>query len=110
MVIMQNSIAVIQPTLFEGGPGGGAAYDSFATNTPLIVSDIAVNLELKDDYPEILYFKAKSSNDLAQEMTLSLEIQKKHKGYDILLKESTKRLIALRQTLIKAIKNTIEGD
>ena len=30
IALLKNSIAVIQPTLFEGGPGGGSAYDAIS--------------------------------------------------------------------------------
>jgi glycosyltransferase involved in cell wall biosynthesis len=44
--IMKGALAVIQPTLFEGGPGGGAVYDAVSLGVPALVSDIPVNREL----------------------------------------------------------------
>lgn len=44
--LLKNSIAVIQPTLFEGGPGGGSVYDAQSMGVRCIVTDIAVNHEL----------------------------------------------------------------
>jgi glycosyltransferase involved in cell wall biosynthesis len=44
--IMKRAMAVIQPTLFEGGPGGGAVYDAVSLGVPALVSDIPVNREL----------------------------------------------------------------
>lgn len=64
--IMKKAIAVIQPTLFEGGPGGGAVYDAVALGVPAIVSDIPVNLEINDD--GIIFFAAGSASDLAAKM------------------------------------------
>jgi glycosyltransferase involved in cell wall biosynthesis len=64
--IMRGSIAVIQPTLFEGGPGGGAVYDAISINTPAIVSDIPVNREI--DMGSVRYFTAASPDDLADKM------------------------------------------
>lgn len=64
--IMRESIAVIQPTLFEGGPGGGAIYDAVSTNTPAIVSDIPVNREI--DIGVVNFFTAGSVDDLATKM------------------------------------------
>ena len=52
--IMYNSIGVIQPTLFEGNPGGGIAYNALAMDIPIILSDIAVNKEL--DYKKDSFF------------------------------------------------------
>lgn len=66
LAIMRESIAVIQPTLFEGGPGGGAVYDAVSTGTPSIVSDIPVNREI--DIGDIRFFSAGSAEDLAEKM------------------------------------------
>jgi glycosyltransferase involved in cell wall biosynthesis len=44
--IMKGALAVIQPTLFEGGPGGGAVYDAVSLGVPSLVSDLPVNREL----------------------------------------------------------------
>jgi glycosyltransferase involved in cell wall biosynthesis len=45
--LLKNSIAVIQPTSFEGGPGGGSVYDAVSLGVPTIVSDIPVNREIE---------------------------------------------------------------
>src|SRR5262249_24896424 len=47
IAIMRSAVAVVQPTLFEGGPGGGAVYDAIAIDCPVIVSDIPVNREIE---------------------------------------------------------------
>jgi glycosyltransferase involved in cell wall biosynthesis len=62
--LLKGSVAVIQPTLFEGGPGGGAAYDAIALGKPLIVSDIPVNLEIEKS-ERVFFFKTRSKSDLA---------------------------------------------
>ena len=41
--LVKHALAMVQPTLFEGGPGGGAAYDATALGIPVIASDIPVN-------------------------------------------------------------------
>jgi len=64
--IMHESLAVIQPTLFEGGPGGGAVYDAISINRPSIVSDISVNREINIGVAR--FFKAGSAEDLAAKM------------------------------------------
>jgi glycosyltransferase involved in cell wall biosynthesis len=66
LAIMRQSVALIQPTLFEGGPGGGAVYDAVSTCTPAIVSDIDVNREI--DIGVIEFFRAGSAEDLAKKM------------------------------------------
>jgi glycosyltransferase involved in cell wall biosynthesis len=66
LAIMRGSLAVIQPTLFEGGPGGGSVYDAVSTRTPSIVSDIPVNREI--DIGVVRFFAAGSAEDLAAKM------------------------------------------
>lgn len=48
MAIMRNAVAVIQPTEFEGGPGGGSIQDAIALGVTTIVSDIPVNREIEE--------------------------------------------------------------
>ena len=67
IVLLKKSIAVIQPTLFEGGPGGGASYDAISLGKPLIVSDIAVNREIEEN-ERVFFFMAKNTNSLMKKM------------------------------------------
>lgn len=67
IMIMRHSIAVVQPTLFEGGPGGGCAYDAVAIGVPVILSNIPVNLEISDE-KNIHFFKAGDAHDLSVKM------------------------------------------
>jgi glycosyltransferase involved in cell wall biosynthesis len=48
IALLKGSIAMIQPTLFEGGPGGGAVFDAVSLGVRCLVSDIAVNRELSE--------------------------------------------------------------
>jgi len=64
--IMRKSIAVLQPSIFEGGPGGGAVQNAIALGVRSIVADIPINREIKD--PTVTYFTAESYSDLAKKM------------------------------------------
>lgn len=44
--LLRAAAAVIQPSLLEGGPGGGASYHSVALGKTLLLSDIPVNREV----------------------------------------------------------------
>lgn len=66
--LMKHAVAVIQPTLFEGGPGGGAVYDATALGIRSIVTDIPVNRELPEDPQRILMFERRNAEDLADKM------------------------------------------
>jgi glycosyltransferase involved in cell wall biosynthesis len=63
IALVKGSIALIQPTLFEGGPGGGAVYDAVSLGVRCVVSDIAVNRELSE--PGISFFSASDASGLA---------------------------------------------
>jgi glycosyltransferase involved in cell wall biosynthesis len=49
IALLRGAIAVLQPTWFEGGRGGGAVTDAVALGVPALLSDIAVNLEIVHD-------------------------------------------------------------
>ena len=44
--LIKKSIGVIQPSLYEGGPGGFSAYEAIVFNKQLIISDIKINKEI----------------------------------------------------------------
>ena len=69
IALLRGSVALIQPTMFEGGPGGGAGYDAIALGVPCILSDIPVNLEI--DESGVRFFTSRDSASLRQVMALS---------------------------------------
>ena len=64
--ILCQAQAALQPTLFEGNPGGGIAYNAISLGIPIILSDIPVNLELKS--PLAIFFKKHSPENLKDAM------------------------------------------
>ena len=66
IALMRGALAVLQPTLCEGGPGGGAVYDAVALGVPALVSDIAVNREI--DEPEVSFFPVGNAPALSAAM------------------------------------------
>ena len=81
--LMRNSIAIIQPTLFEGGPGGGSTYDAISLGIPAIISDIKINKEINDT--QVIFFKAKNHTDLALKMLLRINKKKFEKPNKLFL-------------------------
>ena len=67
MQIMKHSIGLIQPTLFEGGPGGGATYNALCLGINCFLSDIPVNKEIIDE-KNVYFFEAGNSDALARLM------------------------------------------
>lgn len=70
IALMRAARALVQPTLFEGGPGGGSVYDAVALGVPALVSDVAVNREIRE--PGVTFFKASDADDLAHHMLQAL--------------------------------------
>ncbi|MBK8286489.1 MAG: glycosyltransferase, partial [Ahniella sp.] len=66
LALLRGAALLVQPTLFEGGPGGGASYEAVGLGVPLLLSDITVNLEVQGD--RILYFRAGDALDLSVQM------------------------------------------
>ena len=69
--LLRRAVALIQPSLFEGGPGGGAVFDAVSLGVPCIVSDIKVNLEINE--PTISFFAARDPDALVREMIKELD-------------------------------------
>jgi len=107
--IMRNAVGVLQPTLFEGGPGGGATYDAIALGIPVIVSDIPVNKEIFEE--NILFFQVKSPKDMADKM---LTLIRKNENNELiianaeeLIAKGNARLEILGDRLLEAINCAI---
>lgn len=70
IALLKGAIALIQPTLFEGGPGGFAVYDAVSVGQRCLVSDIAVNRELEEKGIE--FFPAGDASALAGRMAATV--------------------------------------
>ena len=99
--ILKNCIGIIQPTLFEGGPGGGSVYESVAYGIPSIVSDIPVNKEIDDE--TVTFFKTGSPHDLAEKMAFVFNQEKKQYTVDYLVKKNKKALINMGENILSII-------
>lgn len=64
--LLRYATAVIQPTTFEGGPGGGIVYDALGLGVKCLVSDIEVNKEIIDD--NVVFFEVNNPIDLKMKM------------------------------------------
>lgn len=65
IALLRGALMVWQPTLFEGGPGGGSVYEATGLGVPAAVSDIDINREL--DRGNIRLFSAGRAESLAAE-------------------------------------------
>lgn len=103
--LLKGSIALVQPTLFEGGPGGGATYDAVSLGIPVLLSDIEVNQEIMT--PEVYHFHQQNAEDLAQLMQKVLIQKRKMPAADVLLAEGLIRQQQLGKALYEAISYTL---
>jgi hypothetical protein len=104
---MNHAIALVQPTLFEGGPGGGAVYNAIAMGTRCIISDIPVNKEIEDS--TVTFFKAASPEDLCGKMALVLSQSYKKPNVAQLEYLGDKRMQELGESLMDVIFHVAPG-
>jgi glycosyltransferase involved in cell wall biosynthesis len=98
--IMKHALAVIQPSRFEGGPGGGAVYDAIGIGVPVIVSDIPVNREIPDD--TVYFFSAGDFHDLSAKMWRVINAPPTRSTRDVLLQRGRARRKLLGAAVVKA--------
>jgi len=104
--ILKKSIAVIQPTLFEGGPGGGSVYDAVALGVPVIMSDIPVNREITDE--TVRFFLAGSAEDLANKMAELISDRLVRPSLNELIVRGRERAEQLGDTLLTSIEYVMQ--
>ncbi|MCK6609968.1 MAG: glycosyltransferase family 4 protein [Bacteroidia bacterium] len=101
--IMWNARALVQPTLFEGGPGGGSVFEAVSMGIPVVMSDIPVNLEIQGNNE--VYFKTGDSQSLAQALKQVLNLSKL--PIQEVEKRNKERQIALGDFLVKVIQSQL---
>lgn len=107
ITLLKEAIALIQPTLFEGGPGGGAVYDAVSLGVRCVVSDIKVNCELLE--PGISFFPAGNVSALAAQMSATVELPFaiEHRA-ELLLQRGKARRAACGAQILAAIEYACE--
>lgn len=106
--VMKNAIAVVQPTLFEGGPGGGAVYDAVSLGVPALVSDIPVNRELEKYVASVRFFDPKDAHALARLMSeMAKQPLRARPDPRVLLDEGLRRRKAVGEVLWQTIESEI---
>ena len=100
--VMKHAIAVIQPTLFEGGPGGGSVYDAVSLGLPVILSDIPVNREVKAN--NIRYFKPGDDDALSKNILELTLISSNRPTFEKLIANSQNNLSRLGNRMNDAIE------
>jgi glycosyltransferase involved in cell wall biosynthesis len=97
LALVHGSTALLQPTLFEGGPGGGAASDAIALGVPCILSDIPVNREVI--HPFASFFRVGDPNSLADAMQRTVATPPQRPAIEILAAANRRHTYALGESL-----------
>jgi glycosyltransferase involved in cell wall biosynthesis len=105
--LMRSAIAVIQPTLFEGGPGGGSIYDAVSLGVRAIASDIPINHELPLDPDRLVLFKKRNAKDLADKMQQMMASPNRAPSFEDLYQQSKESARKLSTRLYQAIDYAI---
>lgn len=105
--LMKGCVAVIQPTLFEGGPGGGSVYDAISLGVRAVVSDIPINFELPLQPGVLETFKKKNPSDLVEKLSVMLEASYKRPSPESLYQQSKRSTESLSKRLYQAIDYAI---
>ena len=95
--------ALIQPTKFEGGPGGGSVYMSTAYGIESIISDIDVNKEIQNENL-VTFFKVSNFEDLATKMINHLEKKRIHLSPDNIEHKNKAGLKKLGEAVLNSIE------
>ena len=108
--ILCQSQAALQPTLFEGNPGGGIAYNAISLGIPIILSDIPVNLELKS--PLAYFFRMKDPESLKDVMVNLIDGGRICPRYSQmeLVEQGKSRLKNLAETVEHVLRYTLGGN
>ena len=99
--LVKACLAVIQPTLFEGGPGGGSAYDAIAMEKRLILSDIPINKEIRDNL--VTFFTAGSATSLCEKLVGCHSELRQKSNYENLIENSQRRRRMLGLEIFEAV-------
>jgi len=99
--LIKNSAALIQPSLFEGGPGGFSVYEAISLGKPVIVSDIEVNREIL--YKNISFFKKNNSQDIKKKILTVIKKKDKNISSKKIYFKSKKNKAILGEYIFKLL-------
>ena len=102
--LLKGAVALIQPTLYEGGPGGGAAFDAIALDVPVLASDIPVNREI--DCGDVCFFPPTDDMALSQLMTEALGKTTARRPHEALISAGHTKIAAAGETIWSALQSS----
>jgi glycosyltransferase involved in cell wall biosynthesis len=109
LALLRGARGLIQPTRFEGGPGGGAARDAASLGAPLLLSDIPVNREISLERGWVRFFPVGDSSSLANLMAELATNPPERPDEDYLLRSGRARMQALSNALATVAEQATGG-
>ena len=106
--LLKGAVAVIQPTLCEGGPGGGAVYDAVSLGVRAIVSDIPINRELSGE-PVVAFFPTGDPEALADAMLHALATPRPTVSANVLRDRGQARRAACGRVILDIVAALMAG-
>ena len=100
--LLKGAVALVQPTLHEGGPGGGAAFDAIALDVPVLASDIPVNREI--DCGDVSFFAPTDDAVLSRLMAIALNKTPTRRPPEALLATGQAKIAAVGEILWSALQ------
>lgn len=105
LALMRGCAVLLQPTLFEGGPGGGSVYEAIGLGVPAVVSDIPVNREI--DIGDVRLFRAGDAADLAAKTAQILTSPSTRPTHETLLQNGERSLSRLGDAITEFLVKTV---
>lgn len=106
LCIIKKAEGMIQPTLFEGGPGGGSVYNALCLGVPCLVSSIDINREIVG-YDNVFYFEPENALELADLMKNNYI---KEKDINVLNNKNEKNKMEFGRSVEKIIDYELRGE
>lgn len=103
--LMHGARAVVQPTLFEGGPGGLASVDAASYGIPILLSDIPVNHYV--DGVETEFFAPDDAHTLARMMQERSGKERRPRSMEELRENAEKGEVRLRKFIDGVIASAL---
>jgi len=103
--LLKHAVALVQPTLFEGGPGGGSTYEAVALGQRVLLSDLPVNMEV--DGGGVRFFPKGDHASLAQLMEEALGEPVRRGDSADLIAQSERRLRRNGEAIWTSIQDAI---
>lgn len=106
IALLRGAALLLQPTLYEGGPGGGASYEAGGLGVPALLSDIPVNLEAAID--TVRFFRAGDAAHAAEQIAAMLAAPHARPSDAELIARSERRLREAGEVLVGRLRELLD--